>query len=131
MAPLTGAAKAAVEDFFAGRRGTRSLQPDVRSAMAAYFVGKGLTVPELPTARPSAPELVLEWRAEWRDYAKSAGLSDDADVTPRAASITLRHLPGRVMIADLLTKAPARVVFTELIRLVRTFHEGGIACPSS
>ena len=45
--------------------------------------------------------------------------------------ITLRHLPGCVMIADLLTKAPARVVFTELIRLVRTFHEGGIACPSS
>ena len=44
--------------------------------------------------------------------------------------ITLRHLPERVMIADLLTKAPARV-FTELIRLVRTFHERGIACPSS
>ena len=41
--------------------------------------------------------------------------------------------PCGVMIAaeDLLTKAPARVVFTELIRLVRTFHEGGIACPSS
>ena len=44
--------------------------------------------------------------------------------------ITLRHLPGRVMIADLLTKAPARVVFTELMRLVRTFHEGGGDCMS-
>ena len=33
------------------------------------------------------------------------------------------------MIADLLTKAPARVVFTELIRLVRTFHEGGLHVP--
>ena len=62
MAPLTGAAKAAIEDFFGGRRGTRNLHPDVRAAMAAYFVGKGLTVPELPTAWPSAPDLVLEWR---------------------------------------------------------------------
>ena len=45
--------------------------------------------------------------------------------------ITLKHLPGRVMIADLLTKAPARVVFTELIHLVRTYYERGVACPSS
>ena len=45
--------------------------------------------------------------------------------------ITLKHLPGRVMIADILTKAPARVVFTELIHLVRTYHEGGVACPST
>ena len=35
MAPLSGAAKAAVEDFFTGRRGTRALHPDVRAAMAA------------------------------------------------------------------------------------------------
>ena len=53
--------------------------------MAAYFVAKGLTVPEIPTARPSAPDAVLEWRAEWRDYAKSAGLADDADVNNIAA----------------------------------------------
>ena len=45
--------------------------------------------------------------------------------------ITLKHLPGRVMIADILTKAPARVVFTELIHLVRAYHEGGVACPST
>ena len=56
MAPLTGAAKAAVEDFFAGRRGTRALHPDVREAMAKYFVAKGLTVPELSQYRQWAGE---------------------------------------------------------------------------
>ena len=45
MAPLAGAAKAAVEDLFKSRRGARALHPDVHTAMAAYFVGKGLTVP--------------------------------------------------------------------------------------
>ena len=52
MAPTTGAAKAAIEDFFRGRRGPRTLHPDVRDSMSAYFVAKGLTLPELPTARP-------------------------------------------------------------------------------
>jgi hypothetical protein len=31
--------------------------------------------------------------------------------------IEVRHLPGRVMIADLLTKAVARVMYHELLRL--------------
>ena len=31
--------------------------------------------------------------------------------------IEVRHLPGRVMIADLLTKAVARVLYHELLRL--------------
>ena len=80
MAPTTGAAKAAIEDFFRGRLGPRVLHPEVRDAMAAYFVSKGLTLPGLPTARPATPESVMEWCAEWRDYARFAMLADDADI---------------------------------------------------
>ena len=82
MAPLSGAAKAAVEDFFTGRQtGHTSLTPRrARGDGCLLRHKKGLTDSELPTARPTAPELVLEWRAEWRDYARSAGLADEADI---------------------------------------------------
>ena len=34
------------------------------------------------------------------------------------AVATLKHLPGKIMIADLLTKACARPVFLELLRML-------------
>jgi hypothetical protein len=44
--------------------------------------------------------------------------------------IEVRHLPGRVMVADLLTKAVARVVYHELLRLfdayAATAHRCGV-----
>ncbi|KOO22683.1 protein serine threonine kinase [Chrysochromulina tobinii] len=43
--------------------------------------------------------------------------------------IEVRHLPGRVMVADLLTKAVARVVYHELLRLFDTYAATGVVCP--
>ena len=43
--------------------------------------------------------------------------------------VTLRHVPGRVMIADLLTKAVERAVFRELLRLFDRYAADGVVCP--
>ena len=43
--------------------------------------------------------------------------------------LTLQHLPGAVMIADLLTKAQARPVFVTLLRLLDEFASSHEACP--
>ena len=44
--------------------------------------------------------------------------------------VRLEHLPGKVMLADLLTKAPARAVFLELLKLMSQYHATGEACPA-
>ena len=44
--------------------------------------------------------------------------------------VTLEHVKGAVMIADLLTKAQARPVFLELIRLLDAYAASGAACSS-
>ena len=41
--------------------------------------------------------------------------------------ITLRHVPGSTMVADLLTKATSRQIFVALIKLIDTFSVNGIA----
>ena len=41
--------------------------------------------------------------------------------------IELRHVPGRVMIADLLTKAVARALFFELLKLADAYAVDGVA----
>jgi len=46
------------------------------------------------------------------------------------AAVTLRHVPGRVMIADLLTKSVPRALFLALLRLFDTYAENGVVCPS-
>ena len=51
------------------------------------------------------------------------------DLVHREA-VSMQHLPGRVMIADILTKAPARVVFIDLLRLIDAYAKDGIACPA-
>jgi hypothetical protein len=43
--------------------------------------------------------------------------------------VEVRHLPGRVMVADLLTKAVARVVYHELLRLFDAYAATGVMCP--
>ena len=45
--------------------------------------------------------------------------------------VTLQHVRGAVMLADLLTKAVARPVFLTLIRLLDDFAVSHDACPSS
>ena len=45
--------------------------------------------------------------------------------------LALRHVPGRVMIADLLTKAVARVIFVDLIRLINEYPQTGIVVVAS
>ena len=44
--------------------------------------------------------------------------------------IEVHHLPGRVMIADLLTKAVARVLYHELLRLFDAYAASGEVCPA-
>lgn len=43
--------------------------------------------------------------------------------------VTLKHVAGRVMIADILTKAQARAVFVELLNLLDRYAVDGIVCP--
>ena len=43
--------------------------------------------------------------------------------------VRLQHLPGKVMVADLLTKAVARALFASLMDLIRQYAESGVACP--
>ena len=42
----------------------------------------------------------------------------------------LRHVPGRVMIADVLTKAVARSLYIELLRLFDAYSAEGNVCPA-
>ena len=49
------------------------------------------------------------------------------DLVAREA-IMVKHLPGSRMIADLLTKAVARQLFRELLRLLDSFAADGSAC---
>ena len=44
--------------------------------------------------------------------------------------ITLRHVPGRTMLADLLTKAVERAIFLQLLRLFDRYASDGIVCPA-
>ena len=44
--------------------------------------------------------------------------------------IVLQHVPGTVMLADLLTKAVARAMFVELMRLLDAYAQTGCAHPS-
>ena len=41
-----------------------------------------------------------------------------------------RHLPGRVMLADLLTKAVGRSLFDALLKLFDAYAVDGVACPA-
>ena len=41
----------------------------------------------------------------------------------------MEHLPGKVMLADLLTKAVARVLWSDLLRLFDAYSTTGIVCP--
>ena len=43
--------------------------------------------------------------------------------------VSLYHVPGKVMVADLLTKAVARVVFHDLLRLLDAYASSGAVCP--
>ena len=51
------------------------------------------------------------------------------DLVARGA-ITMAHVAGVVMIADLLTKAQARPVFLELLRLLDGYAANGVTCPA-
>ena len=45
--------------------------------------------------------------------------------------VTLRHIAGRVMIADILTKALSRALFRELIGLFDRYAQDGVVCPET
>ena len=44
--------------------------------------------------------------------------------------VRMQHLPRKIKVADLLTKAVARVLFASLMDLIRQYAESGVACPS-
>ena len=44
--------------------------------------------------------------------------------------VILKHTPGRIMLADLLTKAVARPLHLELLRLFDAYSVNGVVCPS-
>ena len=80
MAPLAGPEKAAIENFFASKRGQRVLLPSSRDKLALYHVDKSVTLPELPVARPPDPAQLEDWVEEWTDTATAAGITDTLDV---------------------------------------------------
>ena len=43
--------------------------------------------------------------------------------------VRLEHLPGKIMLADLLTKAVARALWIELLRLFDAYSVTGIVTP--
>ena len=51
------------------------------------------------------------------------------DLVARDA-VVLRHVPGRIMIADMLTKAVSRSLYLELLRLFDAYATDGIVCPA-
>ena len=44
--------------------------------------------------------------------------------------IIVHHASGRVMVADLLTKAVARPMYLDLIRLLDNYAVSGVVCPA-
>ena len=118
------------------------------SAEAEYF-GAMMAARDLVFARDLLVELAIPLEGPsvmWSDSKSAVDMSRDPvafkmtkhilraaeflrDLVARLV-IEVRHLPGRVMIADLLTKAVARVVYHELLRLFDAYAASGEVCPA-
>ena len=81
---MSAADRAALDGFFKGKRGARSLLVPVADLLDDYFATKGTTLTELSTARPAGQSDIDKWLDEWLDYATSAGVADKAE-TPRTS----------------------------------------------
>ena len=44
--------------------------------------------------------------------------------------VAMRHVAGRVMIADVLTKSVSRQLYLELLRLFDAYAADGVVCPA-
>ena len=118
------------------------------SAEAEYF-GAMMAARDLIFARDLLVELAIPLKSPsviWSDSKSAVDMSHDPvafkmtkhilraaeflrDLVARLV-IEVRHLPGRVMIADLLTKAVARVLYHELLRLFDAYAASGEVCPA-
>ena len=118
------------------------------SAEAEYF-GAMMAARDLIFARDLLVELAIPLESPsvmWSDSKSAVDMSRDPvafkmtkhilraaeflrDLVARLV-IEVRHLPGRVMIADLLTKAVARVLYHELLRLFDAYAASGAVCPA-
>ena len=118
------------------------------SAEAEYFGGM-MTARDLLWLRDVLVDLAIVLDAAsvmWSDSKSAIDMSFDPvafkntkhitraaeflrDLVARDA-IVLRHVPGRVMIADVLTKAVARSLYLELLRLFDTYSTDGNVCPT-
>ena len=72
------------------KRGVRALFEPVVLKLLAYFKAKDMGIVNLPLDPPSSAIDVEDWKEEWRDYARDAGLTDTSDV-----SLFFRQPAGR------------------------------------
>ena len=118
------------------------------SAEAEYFGGM-MTVCDLLWLRDVLVDLAIvlgDASVIWSDSKSAINMSFDPvafkmtkhitraaeflrDLVARDA-VVLSHVPGRVMIADVLTKAVARSLYLELLRLFDAYSADGNVCPT-
>ena len=72
---MAGPALAAVEAFFASKRGDRTLRKDDQAALVDFVKGLGLTLAELRIDKPLAPARHAAWLDEWSDMGTDAGVT--------------------------------------------------------
>ena len=110
---LDAASAAAVEGVLRTKRGVRTLFEPVVLALLAYFKSKDLSVVNLPLDPPSSAADVEDWKEEWSDYAKDAGLTATSDVNNvvrwiASADVAAGTVAGRAgkaaAVADALAK---------------------------
>ena len=110
---LDAASAAAVEGVLRTKRGVRTLFEPVVLALLAYFKAKDLSVVNLPLDPPSSAADVEDWKEEWSDYAKDAGLTATSDVNNvvrwiASADVAAGTVAGRAgkaaAVADALAK---------------------------
>ena len=125
LASARTAEKAALVVFFSSKRGTRVLHAAVADSMVAYCVAKPITLRELDITPPLSKDAHADWLDEWRAYARSSGLTDEADIgnverwIKHAEAAALDGRSGRVhAVADALARAGVSVDRT---------HEAAIA----
>ena len=109
---MTGPALAAVEAFFASKRGDRKLREPDRDALVVLFRDLGLTIAEIPTDKPSAAARHKVWLEEWSDAAVDAGITGNMNLRnvtrwideEDSASISGVRASKAGAVADALTK---------------------------
>ena len=79
--PLSTGDADAIEAFLKSKRGARALHEHVHVLLHEYFVARNIALRDLNvTPPPRSSNAYDDWVEEWKDYARSAKLTDTADV---------------------------------------------------